>query len=144
MAAIAFDVALFRERFPAFADPTLYPTPVLEGYWETASCIFGPGAYRCLVDDCRVRAIMLLTAHLAQLSAMIASGVTPGVVTSATVDKVSVSLMQPPSTDAWSWWLAMTPYGAQLWAILSTMAVGGMYIGGLPERAAFRKVFGLY
>lgn len=144
MTVIVFDVALFRERFPAFADSVLYPDPVLQSYWNTAACIISPQNYGCLTGDCRAQALMLLTAHLAQLATNIQNGITPGVITSASVDKVSVSMMQPPAIDQWGWWLAQTPYGAQLWAMLSVAAAGGLYIGGRPERSAFRKVYGRY
>jgi hypothetical protein len=68
-------------------------------------------------------------------------GVT-GVVTGATIDKVSVQLAAPTTKSGWQYWLASTPYGMQLWAFLSIKSAGGLYIGGRPERRAFRKVGG--
>src|SRR5690606_24123737 len=144
MTAVVFNIPLFRERFPAFTDPILYPDAVLQGYWDTAACIISPENYGCLNGSCREQALMLLVAHLAQLATNIRAGVGRGVSASASIDKVSVSMMQPPATDEWGWWLAQTPYGAQLWAMLSVKSVGGFYVGGRPERSAFRKVYGRY
>ncbi|MNJ79317.1 hypothetical protein D3C77_772930 [compost metagenome] len=44
----------------------------------------------------------------------------------------------------WSYWLGMTPYGMQLMALLKVCTGGGLYVGGLPERAAFRSVGGIF
>jgi hypothetical protein len=74
----------------------------------------------------------------------ITEGNAPGVMTGATEGTVSVSLQAPPAKDAFSWWLATTPYGAQLRALLLARSAGGFYVGGLPERAAFRKVGGIF
>ena len=60
------------------------------------------------------------------------------------IDKVTVTNMPPPVKNGWQFWLATTPYGMQLWALLKRMAGAGLYIGGLPERRAFRKVFGTF
>jgi len=144
MATIVFDVAVFRARYPQFADSDIYPDATLNAYWETATCFISAEDYGYLHGACRETALMLLTAHLAGLSVFIANGQTPGMVTSATIDKVSVSLTPPPVKDQLAWWLNLTPYGMQLWAMLSAMSVGGLYIGGLPERSAFRTVGGRF
>jgi hypothetical protein len=95
-----------------------------------------------------------LTAHLLALGTMqtagaggqgqSAGGVQGGFITSATVGEVSVAKLAPPATNGWQWWLASTPYGQALWALLSVKAVGGFAIGGLPEREGFRKVGGVF
>lgn len=146
MTVIVFDVTAFRASFPQFANATKYPTSQLQGYFDSASCIINNNDYGCgyLTGMCRVRALNLQTAHLAALADIIAAGQAPGLVNSATVDKVSVSLTPPPFKNQWQWWLSLTPYGAELLALLQAKAVGGFYVGGLPESSAFRKVGGIF
>ena len=146
MAVITFDVVAFRASYPQFANPTKWTNAALQGYFDTAICIINNNDYGCgsLTGACRVRALNLETAHLAALADIIASGQTPGLVNSATVDRVSVSLTPPPTLSSWRYWLSLTPYGLQLLAILSSKSVGGYYIGGNPEVSAFRRPFRNY
>lgn len=144
MAVITFNVTDFRAAFPAFANVTKYPDATLQGYFDAATCYVSPENCGSLRDGCRTRALYLMTAHLAALSDLIASGQTPGQVQSATIDKVSVSMTPPPNANQWQWWLGLTPYGMQLLALLQAKSVGGFSVGGLPEASAFRKVFGVY
>lgn len=85
-----------------------------------------------------------MTAHLTQLSTMAAAGQATGVGQSATVGAVSVSMVPPPIKSGFQYWLASTPYGMQLWALLNVKGAGGLYVGGLPEKTAFRKVGGIF
>ena len=144
MATIVFDVAAFRVAFPAFANDTTYPDATLQAYWDAACCYISPCDYGWLHGACRARALNLMTAHLAALSTMIANGQAVGVGQSATVGAVSVSMVPPPIKSGFQYWLAITPYGIQLWALLSAKAAGGLYVGGLPEKSAFRKVGGVF
>lgn len=141
-AVITFDVTAFRAQCPAFADATLYSDAALQGYWDAAACHISTTDYGWLNGECRARALNLMTAHLAALSSLIASGQAPGVMQSASIDKVTISLTPPPLKSQWQWWLSATPYGAQLLALLQSKAVGGFYVGGAPERSAFRSVGG--
>lgn len=143
MALHTFDVTLFRVQFPAFANVVDFPDAMLQMYWEMAICYVDPNDFCYLSDDCLQLALNLMTAHLTALSLLIAQQQNPGFIDSATIDKVSVSLQAPPVTSQWGWWLSNTPYGAQLWALLQAKAVGGYYIGGLPEKSAFRRVGGI-
>ena len=147
MSTLTFDVVAFRLAFPAFADELLYPTPTLQGYWDAATCYISDQDYGYLNGVCRERAINLMTAHLTALSNIIAENNykgMPGLAQSATIDKVSVSLTPPPAKNQWQWWLSLTPYGQQLFALLFVKGAGGMYIGGLPETSAFRRVGGVF
>lgn len=145
MTIILFDVGEFRIAFPAFSNPVTFPTDTLQAYWDAATCyVDDEGNYGWLQGDCRRRALDLMTAHLTALSVLIAGGQVPGLVQAATIDKVTVSLTPPPLKNQWQWWLSLTPYGQQLLALLESRAVGGFYIGGLPERSAFRKVGGIF
>ena len=144
---ITFDVDKFRLVFPAFASTTDYPTPLLEIKWDMALGYVSDRNCGRLTDARRETTIMLVVCHLLLLDKMIAANGgqgTGGIATSSAIDKVSVSLLPPPATTPWSYWLQQTPYGSQLLALLSAASVGGFHVGGLPERGAFRKVGGRF
>lgn len=143
-AVISFDVTVFRAQFPAFKDPTTYPTALIEMFWGQATCYVSDQNCGSLQGKCRGLAINSMTAHLMALNDLINCGQTPGQITSSTIDKVSVTLTPPPSANQWQYWLELTPYGNQLFALLQAKSVGGFYIGGLPETGAFRKVGGIF
>jgi len=144
MATLVLDVADFREKFPLFADPVKYPDSTIEMWWSVATCIVSDEDYGCLSGDCRLYAIYLLMAHIGMINDEINSGNTPGYVASATIDKVSVSRMTPQEVNSFHFWLNQTPFGQQLLALLKSFSVGGLYVGGLPERSSFRQVGGRF
>jgi hypothetical protein len=144
MANITFDVTLFRTQFPQFADETAFPDSTLQSFFDVATCYVSDCDSGRLNGDCRLRALNLMTAHLVVISDLAAAGKTPKFVTSSKVGSVSVSTQPPPNTNQWQWWLNLTPYGMQLLALLQASSIGGFYIGGLPEKAAFRKVGGVF
>lgn len=148
MATHTLDIAKFRATFPAFADETKYPDARISAQWDMAVAYLG-AADGCLLNgEAKEAALYLLTAHLLYLSDLVAGGAGSstggggGAIIGATVDKVSVQLAPPPFNDGWEWWLGQSPYGAQLWALLRMKSAGGFYVGGLPERDAFRRVYG--
>lgn len=155
-APLTYDDALFRAQIPLYANTTDYPESTLQVWWNTAISYISPGqsyawweANQTSGNDNTPQqsAINLMMAHLIFLSNLIASGkIRPGgdIVTSATIDKVSVTLEPPPIKSQWQWWLSQSPFGAQLLALLYLKSVGGFYVGGLPELAAFRKVGGIF
>lgn len=87
---------------------------------------------------------MLVVAHMLDLNSRIADGESPtGVVTSVTIDKVSVSYTAPPAGSDWSHWFKMSTYGQQFLALIKRCSVP-RYHGGGGERAAFRGAFGRF
>lgn len=150
MAAITFDAALFRKQIPAYADPEKSPDATIESWWEQAACYISTEDYGWLNGNSRALAINLMTAHLMALSTAASSGAgqtagAGGIVTGATIDKVSVTLAAPPAaTDEWEYWLSLTPFGQRLLALLRSKSVGGFYVGLYPELSAFRKVGGRF
>lgn len=142
MAVILFDIAIFRRDFPAYTDETAYPDATLEIYFNIATCYVSDVDGGCLSGDCRLRALNLMTAHLLFVTDLIAAGSAPGFVTAATIDRVTVSVQPNQNTSQWQWWLMTSPYGPQLLALLGAKSIGGFYIGGSPERSAYRKVGG--
>jgi hypothetical protein len=149
-AIVTLDLATFRALFPEFADPAAYPDLALQTRWDNEATAYVSDAnVGDLTDSKRAYAVQLMLAHLCRLSKLASApsaggAALTGVVVGATIDKVAVTLMPPPARDAWGHWLAQTPYGQQLSAYLSAQAVGGFYVGGNPERAAFRKVGGVF
>jgi len=145
MAQHTLDISAFRTMFPAFADPLKYPDATLQMWW-TMAIQYINDYDSCLIEgDTLQLALNLMTAHLAQSFTLISAGQnTPGVITGATEGSVSVSMSPPPVKNMWQYWLATTPYGQQLLALLQSLVVGGFTIGGLPETSGFRRVGGVF
>lgn len=138
------DIPSFRILFPQFAGEVAYSDVTLTTFFGAAAAYLGEYDNYALHGAALQQALNLMTAHLLAIGtgAAAAGGSAGGVVTGSTIDKVSVTLMAPPARNAWQYWLAGSPYGLQLWALLKMRSAGGFYIGGLPERAAFRRVGG--
>ena len=133
-----FSLAAFRTLYPQFdtvADATVLAVA------DQALCFISDTGCEC--DD---TAWFLMVAHLLQIqTAAAAGGSGSGPVASATVGGVSVSFQAPPyGTSAYKFWLFSTPYGSQLAAMLARCSAGGLYVGGAPERAAFRRAGGSF
>lgn len=145
MTTITIDIPTFRAQTPQFADATKFPDPVIQGKFDLSTAYVSPDTYGDMPQAARTQALYLMTAHLLALGVIIAqNGYTgqPGIVQAATIDHVQITLQPPPVRGQWRWWLNTTPYGAQLVALLDAQSVGGFFVGGLPERAAFRRVAG--
>lgn len=143
MATVFFNAAAFRASFPSFSNATAYPDSRMQMYWDMATAYITDqtgGAY-CAGMNAKqqVLALNLMTAHLLALSNLIASGQTPGIEVSATIDKISISIEPPPATNQWQYWLQTTPYGAELLALLQVMTVGGRFYNPRPVVTAFRR-----
>lgn len=142
-AEYTFDIAAFRVQFPQFAG-TDFPDATLQMYWNQATCYVANRNWGTLAGDCRFLVLNLMTAHLLTLAQKANAGEVPDLVQNATIDKVTVGLTPPPLKNQWQWWMSLTPYGQQAFAILQARSVGGWSVGGLPERMAFRKVYGTF
>lgn len=151
---ITLDLAKFRALFPVFGCPNQYSMSYVQMRWDIATCYIDDSDHSCnaLNGTCRENVLLYVTAHIIQLenAANGCAGKDPsaqsGVVSSATIDKISVTVQIPPGSDKskFSWWLSQTPYGQSALALLGAKAVGGLFIGGLPERSGFRKVGGRF
>jgi type II secretory pathway component PulM len=147
-----FDYSFFIAMFPEFSDTTQYPEVYIGIFWGVAQDFINgnDSCCRMLRGESLKAAIAMMTAHLISLSREQANApdgpgsVQGGFETSATIDKVSVATLAPPASNMWQWWLAKTPYGQMLAAILYVKSVGGFSVGGLPERTGFRKVGGVF
>lgn len=136
MQTVTVSLAAFYRQFPEFDTPEYAKiAPICFDRAQLYIATVYKGCAR-LSGDKRALAIYLLTAHLSQLSLNnAANNGQIGQVASASVDGVSIAYAQLPSaTDAWSYWLALSPYGLQLLALLETLTAVPFYVGGSFER----------
>lgn len=142
MIVITFDYATFIQQFPVFANTKQYTQAQLTMHFDMATNYISDIVCGRLDINARTLALNLMTAHLTYLSNIVSAGETTGLMQSATVDKVNVSLTPPPVPNQWQWWLNQSPYGQQLLSLLQARSVGGFYVGGTPQTAAFRNTGG--
>ena len=140
------NIDLFRKRFAYFANPAQWPDDTVQVAADMATCYIdiANSWYRCA--ECRELMTELITAHLLYLngSALVPGQTNTGTVTNATVGSVSVGLTTFAHKSEFTAWLGKSPWGEQLLAMLARLAVGPIYIGGSPERRAFRKFGGRF
>lgn len=116
----------FKNNFPEFNNALN-----IELYITRAKCYVSPKNYGILSDDKRKLAIYLFTAHLLTLQKCIADGQNAvGLTASASIDRVSVSMVPPPSFGAFEYWLNQTQYGAELLALLQIEFSTPLLLGG--------------
>jgi hypothetical protein len=154
-----YNDTLFRQQLPEFSDTTLYPPAKIEVFWNVGASFIDSrdSPCRALNGAALQYALNLMAAHLMTISiqnsqAMTGGGAAGGqgepdqggFITSAHIDEITVSKLAPPVNNGWQFWLASTPYGQQIWALIGIVGVGGFSVGGLPEREGFRKVGGVF
>lgn len=137
----AWDLDQFAQRFPELAE---LPGVITGAYWQMATQFMTPADGCLLAGNALQFGLELMTAHLAQIGKNAAAGNPGGPITSATEGSVTVSLAPPPVRSGWQHWLSSTPYGMQLWALLSVQSAGGLYVGGSLERQGFRGAGGVF
>lgn len=125
-AKVEVTVEDFILQFPEFSD-----NPDNTRMLERAQCYVSTVNYGALTDCCRKLAIYLFTAHLLTLQNKIKErDMTTGMQTGASIDKINVTITPPPSTDQFEYWLNLTPYGAQLLALISSRISTPQIVGG--------------
>ena len=123
-----------RTQLAYFADPEKYPDEVLSVDLENAQNYISPLNLGPLKDNSRAYAVYLMAGHLQVLADRMSSGNTgTGLQTGASVGQVSVTLTPPPVKDQFDYWLSLTPFGAQLLFLLSSVTPMGFYVGGSNE-----------
>ena len=136
-------VATFRASLPEFANTTKYPDAYIQRF-ITQSTMFITTDSGIIKDDVRVLAIEYMTAHLITLAAIdgagntVSDGNTGGVLTSASIDSVSVAFQAVIAKDAFEQWIQSTPYGKMYWALLSANMPTGVYWVGTPRLHGIR------
>ncbi len=151
----AYNDSNFRALFTVFESADKYPEAQISAFWDIATDYISTydSSFNVLNGKSLQLTLDLLCAHILTLFTAdqnnVDGGEDPGqpgsIETSASVGSVSVSTLPPPiRDDSWRYWLNQTRYGQQLLALLSLKAVGGFYVGGLPERNGFRKFGGTF
>lgn len=141
---LVYNDADFRLQFPFFADMDAYPEQLLTMNFAAGTNYISDYNSGFLANGNRQFALYLMTAHLTQLGTFVTAnnGSPTTIETQARIDKISVTVAPPPSKNQWQYWLNTTPWGMQLFALLQVASAGGWFVGGLPERFAFRRVGG--
>ena len=137
---MTFDPVAFQSAFPAFAST---PTAAI----TTWANIVDQSPMQSWFESAPLTQQQLIVAHVGYLLAnadTIGDSQGGGAVVSATEGSVSASFVAPPVRDGLEFYLSGSVYGQMLWAMLNISAAGGAYIGGLPERSAYRKVGGVF
>ena len=136
----------FRNQFPQFENTTLFPPAQLEGWWTMGTAYINiDNNYPWNFQSKQLQlAIDLMCAHLAASFSLINAGIPAVVVQGSAEGTVNVSLVPPPIKTAFGWWLATTPYGNQLRALLRIVANVGLFVGGSPENLGFRRAGGYF
>lgn len=145
MSTHVFNYPLFQAQFPDYASAPL--ESVLDVYFDLATSFVNPNDNWCggLKASTLDYALNCLVAHYCYINNQIAMGQDTVIVTAAGIDKVTVSLLAPPVKNMFQYWLATSPYGKQLLALLSAKSAGGWYVSkGITERRAFRKAGGTF
>ena len=140
-ALLTFNYAEFvaNPQFALYSNPIMYPEALLQAWWNTAlNYISDVGNFGVIQGTQRQYAIDLMLAHLMFIQNLNTQGQVPGLMQTATIDKVSVGLTPPPLKNQFQWWLSLSPYGQCLLAMLQYSTVGGFYIGGEDGRAGLR------
>ena len=142
MPCINYNDTVFRSLFPSFSNQQTYPMAVIQLWWNNATSYLSNQYNGCrwgaLTLAQQTIALNYMTAHLLYLNNLAVTGEQSGIVTGASIDKVSVQIEPPPQTNQWQWWLNQSPYGQQLLALLQVATVGGRFINPQPTITAFR------
>lgn len=112
MPAVAFDIAVFRARYPEFAN---VDDSTLNAYFSEAT-VYCNNTDASRVSDLGQRAVFLnmLTAHIAALAGRASQGGLVGRINQATKGSVSVSSEMAPPVGSAAWFM-QTTYGSAYW-----------------------------
>jgi len=148
---MAYNDPAFRLQFPEWADPTLYPAITISSQYDVATVFIDDDNFPCRTLSGKKLDLVLnyLTAHLLYLTKTASEAASPinnggGMVIGATIGEISAQKLAPPAANGWQYWLASSPYGQALWALLHLLSVGGTSFGGLPESEGFRRIGGVF
>lgn len=137
---VVLNIADFRTEYPKFSDEIKYPDVIINSNFDTAT-IFIANHTNCILDIKKLTKVLyLLTAHLLQLETDDNAGNPAGVITSASIDKISVTIAEPKNKTEFSYFLNRTTYGQQLAALFRILSMGGIIVNGSPEILAYNRV----
>jgi hypothetical protein len=135
-----FDPVAFQGAFPEFATTSAAAINI----W--ASLVQNSPQGDWFTNTATSTDQMLIVAHVGHLLTQAATGTggPGGALVSAGEGGVNASFAAPPVTTALEYYLSGSTYGQMLLVNLRAATAGGFYIGGLPERQAYRKVGGVF
>lgn len=128
MSMIFFDSDEFRIQFPEFNDEA---NEALQLYFNNATLYIenNYSSWSGVLKPIQKKfALYLLTAHLLYLHKKTIQGQIVGAISDAKIDKVEISLVTPPISNQFRYWLQSSNYGQQLIALLYSKTTGGKYI----------------
>lgn len=122
----------FRRDFPQFSDTTKYPDPVIQFRLSLADTLIDGSAmgnmFPYLAELFVAHYMVLHAADTAAGALGGAGGSTSGVVTSKSVDKVSVSYDNNSTLNADAGFWNFSRYGAEFWQMLQLFGYGGIQL----------------
>ena len=144
MSEVTVTVAEWRQAMPEFSSATVYPDAYMQRFLTQATMYISKKNFR-IRPEVRVLAIEYMASHLLTLAAVDAAGnansnaeTAGSIVTSASVDNVSISTLAPIAKDAFEQWIQSTPYGKAYWALLTANNPTGVFYVGTPRLHGIR------
>jgi hypothetical protein len=137
---MTFDPAAFSAAFPAFSET---PTAAINVWASIVEQSPMASWFACAPPTQQ----QLIVAHIGYMltnANSVGNSQGGGAVVSGTEGSVSASFAPPPITNGLEYYLSTSTYGQMLWGMLNVSTAGGLYVGGLPERHAYRKVGGVF
>jgi hypothetical protein len=138
MSSIVFDIVEFRIKYPIF--DSISDDIVLRAF-ESAE-MFISNNTSCYLTESRLKYVLyIMTAHILQIGIDNASngGGNAGIVSSTSIDKISVSFEARLNKTSFQYFLNKTIYGEEILALFSLWSAGGYYIGGSTATLGFRR-----
>ena len=138
MSSIVFDINEFRLKYPIF--DTISDDVVLRAF-ESAE-MFISNNTSCYLNESRLKYVLyIMTAHILQIGIDNASngGGNAGIVSSTSIDKISVSFEARLNKTSFQYFLNKTIYGEEILALFTLWSAGGYYIGGSNATLGFKR-----
>lgn len=140
MASVTLNITTFRSQYPEFTSEIKFTDSAVTMAFNKAT-IFFKNETNCELDEVQLEVILyLMTAHLLKVQSNTLKGGS-GLVGSATIDKVSISIISPKNLSEFEYFLNQTIYGQELLALMAILTLGGFYVGGSPETMAFKRAY---
>jgi hypothetical protein len=143
------DAATFRQQFPEFTDPGMYPAAAIVAWATLAYARLDAARWDAMLDY----GVALMVAHYMALArgAAIAArsgrsvpGEVKGITTSKSVDKVSVSYDVNRVTIEGAGQWNLTRYGIELWQLMGQIGAGGIQVDSVTSGQPYGLPLGYF
>lgn len=141
--SVVVTVENLRNAFPEFGDASKYPNEYIQRF-ITMATMYISTVSGIIRDDVRILAIEYMACHLMTLSAIDGQGNAQGdgnsggVLSSASIESVSVAFQAVIASDAFEQWIQSTSYGKMYWALLQANTPTGIYWVGVKRAFGIR------